>query len=313
MQFLFGRHVQFRSPHVLTIGNFDGVHVGHQRVILQAQDLAKRLDLPLTVLVFEPQPKEFFADKHGSEAPARLMSLRTKVGALEALGVDVIWCLKFSDVRPMTAESFVRDLVVNQQVAQMVVGDDFRFGCDRQGDFSYLIQQGAKLGFSIEQSATHRVEGSRISSSRIRDLLKSHDFDGAQRLLGRPYALCGRVIYGQQLGRKIGFPTANIALSNSPPVRGVFGCTVTLPDGQVVGGIANIGSRPTVSGHQVRLEVHLHAFTGELYGQMLTVTPRVFIRAEQKFDSLEALTEQIRIDNDAARQLLGSLTGFETE
>ena len=129
----------------------------------------------------------------------------------KALGVDVIWCLKFSDVRPMTAESFVRDLVVDKQVAHMVVGDDFRFGCDRQGDFSYLIQQGAQLGFSIEQSATHRVEGSRISSSRIRHLLNSHDFDGAQRLLGRPYALCGRVIYGQQLGRKIGFPTANIA------------------------------------------------------------------------------------------------------
>jgi riboflavin kinase/FMN adenylyltransferase len=116
----------------------------------------------------------------------------------------------------MTAESFVHDLVVDKQVAHMVVGDDFRFGCDRQGDFSYLIQQGAQLGFSIEQSATHRVEGSRISSSRIRHLLKSQDFDGAQRLLGRPYALCGRVIYGQQLGRKIGFPTANIALSIVP-------------------------------------------------------------------------------------------------
>lgn len=287
--------------------------MGHQRVILQAQDLAKQLGLSLTVLLFEPQPKEFFAEKNGPEAPARLMSLRTKVSALESLGVDVIWCLKFSSLRPMTAESFVRDLVVNKQVAQMVVGDDFRFGCDRQGDFSYLIRQGARFGFSIEQTATHRVGGFRISSSRIRHLLMSHDFDSAKRLLGRRYALCGRVIYGQQLGRKIGFPTANIALSNSPPIRGVFGCTVTLPDRQVIRGVANIGSRPTVSGQQLRLEVHLHEFTGELYGQMLLVTPLVFIRAERKFDSLDALTEQIRIDNDVARQLLGSITGFETE
>ena len=153
----------------------------------------------------------------------------------------------------------------------------------------------------------------RVSSSRIRDLLKIHDFDGASQLLGRQYALCGRVCYGQQLGRKIGFPTANIALSNAPPLHGVFGCTVELPEGRVVTGVANIGSRPTVSGQKVSLEVHLHEFTGELYGRTLIVTPRVFIRAEQKFESIDALTAQIQVDNAKALELLSVLTGSETE
>jgi riboflavin kinase/FMN adenylyltransferase len=313
MQFIFGRHADFRSPHVLTIGNFDGVHVGHQRVIRQAQQVAHQLKLPLTVVLFEPQPKEYFADRNSQTAPARLMSLKSKVAALSALGVDYIWCLKFSDIRPMTAEDFVSQLIAGKHVKHMVVGDDFRFGCDRQGDFSYLVHTGEHHGFTVEQSDTHRVGDDRISSSRIRHLLKTYDFDGAAQLLGRPYALCGRVIYGQQLGRKIGFPTANIALSNSPPLHGVFGCTVELPEGRIVTGIANIGFRPTVSGQKVSLEVHLHEFTGELYGRTLIVTPRVFIRAEQKFESIDVLTAQIRVDNAKALELLGVLTGSETE
>ena len=313
MQFVFGRHAEFRLPHVLTIGNFDGVHVGHQRVIHQAQQVAKQLQLPLTVLLFEPQPKEYFSDRIGQVAPARLMNLKSKVAALSALGVDCTWCLKFSDVRPMSAEMFVSQLVAGKQVRYLVVGDDFRFGCDRQGDFNYLIAAGERSGFTVEQSDTHRVGDERVSSSRIRDLLKTHDFDGASQLLGRQYALCGRVCYGQQLGRKIGFPTANIALSNSPPLHGVFGCTVELPEGRAVTGVANIGSRPTVSGQKVSLEVHLHECTGELYGRTLIVIPRVFIRAEKKFESIDALTAQIRVDNAKALELLSVLTGSEIE
>ena len=313
MQFVFGRHAEFRLPHVLTIGNFDGVHVGHQRVIHQAQQVAKQLQLPLTVLLFEPQPKEYFSDRIGQVAPARLMNLKSKVAALSALGVDCTWCLKFSDIRPMSAEMFVSQLVAGKQVRYLVVGDDFRFGCDRQGDFNYLIAAGERSGFTVEQSDTHRVGDERVSSSRIRDLLKTHDFDGASQLLGRQYALCGRVCYGQQLGRKIGFPTANIALSNSPPLHGVFGCTVELPEGRAVTGVANIGSRPTVSGQKVSLEVHLHECTGELYGRTLIVIPRVFIRAEKKFESIDALTAQIRVDNAKALELLSVLTGSETE
>lgn len=313
MRFIFGRHVEFRSPHVLTIGNFDGVHVGHQRVIEQAKAVATRLGLPLTVLLFEPQPREFFARQRGQSVPARLMSLKTKVAALKSLGVDSIWCLKFSDIRPLTAHDFIDQLVSGKRVAQVVVGDDFRFGCDRQGDFDYLLAAGNRSGFKVEQSETHLLDGVRVSSSRIRELLRLNDFDGAARMLGRSYAFCGRVSYGQQLGRQIGFPTANIALRNSPPIHGVFGCSVEIPNGRVLSGVANIGSRPTVSGQKDRLEVHLHGFSDELYGLHLTVTPLIFIRAEQKFESLEALTERIRFDNNKARESLSFLNGSEIE
>ena len=248
MQFVFGRHAEFRSPHVLTIGNFDGVHVGHQRVIQQAQQVAKQLQLPLTVLLFEPQPKEYFADRIGQVAPARLMNLKTKVTALSALGVDCTWCLKFSDIRPMSAETFVSQLVAAKQVRHLVVGDDFRFGCDRQGDYNYLVAAGERSGFTVEQSDTHRVGDERVSSSRIRDLLKTHDFDGASQLLGRQYALCGRVCYGQQLGRKIGFPTANIAL---PTHRRCMACLVARlsfqKDGSLQGSPTSVHAQPSLA------------------------------------------------------------------
>ena len=313
MQFLFGRHAQFRLPHVVTIGNFDGVHVGHQRVIKQAKATAKDLGLPLTVLLFEPQPKEYFSLRNGDIPPARLTTLKPKVAALKALGVDSIWCLKFSNVRQMTAAQFVDNFLRKKEVAHVVVGDDFRFGCDRAGDFSYLKTLGQQLGFSVEQSDTHCVDGQRISSSRIRHAIKTFDFDAASRLLGRPYSLCGRVIYGKQLGRKIGFPTANIGLSKTPPLQGVFGCIATFPSGQYIRGVANIGSRPTVCGQKVSLEVHLHEFTGELYGLTLTVTPQFFIRAEKKFESVDALTKQISDDNEKALSLFSLLPGYKTK
>ena len=298
---------------MLTIGNFDGVHLGHQRVIQQAQSTAKEIGLPVTVLLFEPQPKEYFSLKRREDSPARLMTLKTKVAALESLGVDCIWCLKFSDVRPMTADQFVDNFVIRKRVAHITVGDDFRFGCDRVGDFSYLESVGQKFDFSVEQSKSHCINGVRISSSQIRNAIDTHDFDGAARLLGRPFSLCGRVIYGQQLGRQIGFPTANIALAKMPPLQGVFGCTVACPDGKLFSGIANIGSRPTVSGQKVRLEVHLHEFAGELYGLHLTVTPQFFIRAEKKFENIDALTNQISIDNEQSLALFNLPSGFKTE
>ena len=150
------------------------------------------------------------------------MSLKTKVAALKSLGVDSIWCLKFSDIRPLTADNFIDQLVSGKRVAQVVVGDDFRFGCDRQGDFDYLLAAGNRSGFKVEQSETHLLDGLRVSSSRIRELLRLNDFDGAARMLGRSYAFCGRVSYGEQLGRQIGFPTANIALRNATNTRGVW-------------------------------------------------------------------------------------------
>lgn len=306
MQFAFGRQASF-TPHVLTIGNFDGVHLGHQRVIAQAKHAADGLDLPLTVLIFEPQPREYFASQSKQTAPARLQTLKAKVAALAELSIDRVWCLKFADIRMMTAEAFVDQLLIQKSVRHLVVGDDFRFGCDRLGDFAFLEARACASGFGLEHSQTHMYEGARISSSRIRKALEAHDFDLAQSLLGRPFSVTGKVAYGQQLGRQLGFPTANIRLIRRPPLTGVFGCTVILPDGHQTGAIANIGTRPTVSGDGVWLEVHLHDFDGQLYGQQLTVIPRFFIRPEMKFESIERLSAQIAEDNAHARQLLNAM------
>lgn len=311
MMFAFGQTALFETPQVLTIGNFDGVHRGHQAVIAQARAAADARGMPLTALLFEPQPREVFARLRGDPPPVRLMTLRDKVEALADLHVDCVWCLRFDRIRQMTAEHFVASLIAGQRVSHLVVGDDFRFGADRRGDFTYLTEVGARFGFTLEQSATHCDGPARISSSRIRDALTAHDFDLAAQLLGRPFALSGRVIYGRQLGRTLGFPTANIRLPKNTPLAGVFGCEIRLPDGAMARGIANIGTRPTVSGGGSWLEVHLHHQNLELYGQRLTVIPRFFIRPEQKFESVELLSAQIAKDNRIALDQLTALLGPE--
>ncbi len=309
MLFSFGQSAQFESPQVLTIGNFDGVHRGHQAVIEQARLAAQSRGLPLAVLVFEPQPREFFAKLRGEPLPSRLMSLRNKVEALAELGVDRVWCLRFDRIQSMTAFEFVESLIGEKQVRHLVVGDDFRFGADRLGDYAFLKHAASRFGFTLEQSGTHCEGSDRISSSRVRDALSAHDFDQAERLLGRPYAVTGRVLYGQQLGRQLGFPTANIRLPRNTPLSGVFACEVRLPDGAMARGIANIGCRPTVSGGGSWLEVHLHDQNLELYGRRLTVIPRFFIRPEQKFESVALLSAQIAEDNNRARDMLMTLLG----
>ena len=309
MLFLFGQCAQFESPHVLTIGNFDGVHRGHQAVIAQAREAASRLHLPLTVLLFEPQPREYFAQRQDEKSPPRLMALRDKVNALASLGVDCVWCIRFGRIQSMTAEAFVSALIAQKRVQHLVVGDDFRFGADRRGDYPYLASVASRFAFTLEQSGTHCEQNDRISSSRIRYALAKHDFVTAEQLLGRPYMLSGRVLYGQQLGRQLGFPTANLRLPKNPPLAGVYACEVRLPDGAMARGIANIGCRPTVSGGGSWLEVHLHDQTLELYGQRLTVIPRFFIRPEQKFESIALLTAQIAKDNQIARDVLVTLLG----
>lgn len=304
MQCVFGPRAVFPTPHALTVGNFDGVHRGHQAVIAQALASAHARQLPLTVLLFEPQPREYFAKQRGEHPPARLMSVREKAEALCHAGVDRLWCLNFRTVQPMAASEFVSQLIVGKEVSHFIVGDDFRFGADRLGDYSYLQAVASEGRFSLEQCATHSAEGARISSSRVRALLGAHDFSAAEALLGRPFSFSGRVIYGQQLGRTLGFPTANIRLTGMPPITGVFACEVRLPNGDQCGGVANIGTRPTVAGQRHGLEVHLHDFDGALYGQCLTVIPRFFIRAEQRFESVHALSLQIAVDNERARALL---------
>ncbi|MBB3191677.1 bifunctional riboflavin kinase/FAD synthetase [Halomonas cerina] len=286
---------------VATIGNFDGVHRGHRAILEQCREQAARLGLPVTVVVFEPQPREFFA---GDQAPPRLTRLRDKVALLGECGVDRILCLPFNDaLRSLTAREFIdRVLIDGLDVRHLVVGDDFRFGCDRRGDFHLLTAVGESRGFGVEHTRTFTLDDERVSSTRVRTLLTSGNFAAAARLLGRPYRLGGRVVSDRQLGRTIGVPTANLpqpALSLA--LQGVYAVVTDLPDGRRLPGVANIGWRPTVGSERPVLEVHLFDFDGDLYGERLTVFPCAKLRGEVKFAHFDALKMQIRADLARAR------------
>jgi len=286
---------------VATIGSFDGVHLGHQAILRQLRQAANAHGLPSVVIVFEPQPHEFFS---GDKAPARLMRLREKVQALFAAGVDRVLCLQFNQaLRSLSAQAFIeRILVQGLGIRHLVVGDDFRFGCDRSGDFALLQNAGQQWGFSVSDTCTLLLHGERVSSTRIRSLLEQGEFSAAEELLGRPYSISGRVTYGQQLGRKLGVPTANIHLRRyRSPLQGVFAVSLQLAD-RTYPGVANVGVRPTVSGsNKPILEVHLFDFAEAIYGSSVSVTFYRKLRDEQKFASLEALQTQLQIDIAQAR------------
>ncbi|WP_328188532.1 bifunctional riboflavin kinase/FAD synthetase [Marinobacter sp. OP 3.4] len=285
---------------VATVGNFDGVHLGHQTILEQVKEKADQLGVPSVVMVFEPQPREFF---QGDEAPPRLTGFRQKFETLLASGVDIVLCLKFDETfRSYSAMGFIDDVLIDGlKVRHLVVGDDFRFGCDRAGDFRLLQQVGEKAGYSVENTRTVTVEGDRVSSTRIRHALQDNQLELAGQLLGRPYTITGRVVYGRQLGRTIGAPTANILLGRMAPLQGVYVVAVTLPDGRQLDGVANIGLRPTVDGRQPSLEVHIFDFAGTLYGQRIDVSFRHPLRDEIKFDSIDELKDQIARDLKDAR------------
>ena len=288
---------------VATIGNFDGVHIGHRTILEQVKEKAARLGLPSVVMVFEPQPREFF---QGKDAPPRLMSFRQKFEALTAAGIDYVLCLHFnSRFRRLTSQEFIDAVLVNGLgVRHLVVGDDFRFGCDRTGDFMLLREAGESQGFTVENTRTVTIDGERVSSTRIRDRLGLNRLAEAEALLGHAYRIIGRVVYGRQLGREIGAPTANILLKRMAPLKGVYVVSTTVDDGSTYDGVANIGLRPTVDGKQPALEVHLFDFAGTLYGRQIDVVFREALREEIKFGSVEALKEQIANDFDNARDWL---------
>jgi riboflavin kinase/FMN adenylyltransferase len=288
---------------VLTIGNFDGVHLGHQAVLTQVKAQAAQLGVPATVMTFEPQPHELFAPQ---QAPARLTNLREKHLALRRYGLDRHIIIEFNrKIASYPARAFVEQVLVAQLgVKYLVVGDDFRFGRDRAGDFQLLQQMGALHGFTVVDTQSYRQQQQRVSSTAIRAALSNADFALAEAMLGRPYSFQGRVIHGQKKGRTIGFPTANIALKRSQsPLQGVFAVHVRHADA-LYHGVANIGRRPTLNGELVQLEVHIFNFTGDLYAEQLEVTPRAFIRAEQKFADFNALQRQIIADAELAQSLL---------
>ncbi|PSF15467.1 bifunctional riboflavin kinase/FAD synthetase [Marinobacter shengliensis] len=290
---------------VATIGNFDGVHLGHKTIIDQVKQKAAELDVPSVVMIFEPQPREFF---QGADAPPRLMPFRQKFEALLAEGVDVVLCIRFDErFRSYSAMGFVEDVLIQGlAVRHLVVGDDFRFGCDRAGDFRLLEQVGQEHDFSVENTRTVTVDGERVSSTRVRNALNVNGLKEAERLLGHPYRIHGRIVYGRQLGRQIGAPTANILLHKMPALRGVYVVRARLETGEWRDGVANIGLRPTVDGKRPSLEVHLFDFAGTLYGQHLEVVFRHGLRDEVKFDSVDELRQQIARDFEHARAWLAN-------
>jgi riboflavin kinase/FMN adenylyltransferase len=290
---------------VVTIGNFDGVHLGHRAVISQLQRCSRELGRPSMVVVFEPQPQEYF---RGSAAPARLSPLRDKLALLAELGVDYLLCLRFNHALAQTsAEDFIRRLLVDElAIEHLVVGDDFRFGHDRMGDFWTLVAAGERLGFSVEEADTYEVDGERVSSTRIRNALAAGGLGEAARLLGRPFRIAGRVIHGDKRGRGWGFPTANIAMDRRRlPFRGIYAVQVFGLGPTPRRGVASIGVRPTVPGSErALLEVYLFDFDAEIYGRRIEVGFVERIRDEERFESFDALREQIATDIERAARIL---------
>ena len=295
---------------VATIGNFDGVHLGHRAMLGRVREAADRLALPAVVTSFEPLPREHF-DPEG--APPRLQGLRDRIASLDAAGVDRLLLLRFDDaLSALSADAFVERVLVGALGARhVVVGDDFRFGRGREGDFETLAAAGARSGFTVERAPTATVElpgegPVRVSSTRVRELLGAGELDAAARLLGRPYRISGRVVHGEKVGRTLGFPTANVALGRLRPApRGVFAVRATVIEtGEVHEGVANLGVRPTVGGLRLLLEVNVLEGAPALYGRHLAVDFLARLRGERRFDSLDALRAQIRLDADAARRFL---------
>ena len=301
---------------VVTIGNFDGMHLGHQALLRQLRAEAQARGLRSSVLTFAPHPREFFARKAGAAAaaiPARLHTLREKLEALAAAGVDETRVCRFDEAfASLSPEDFVRTVLVDAlQARHVMIGDDFRFGARRAGDFNLLETLGQRYGFSVAALDSQCLGESRISSSQVRDALAAGDLTRAEALLGYPYAMEGRVIHGRQLGRTIGVPTANVQIRHDPlPLRGVFVVDVALDETRAAvpqaarryHGVANLGYRPTLGGDtRPLLEVHLFDFYGDLYGAHLDVRFLAKLRDEMTFDNFDALTTQIRDDLAQAR------------
>jgi riboflavin kinase / FMN adenylyltransferase len=290
------------SPTVLAIGNFDGLHLGHRALLDRLTGKARELGLPASVMTFEPHPRELFSPE---QAPARLTSLREKLDLLECCGVERAYVLHFSrKLASLTAEEFIEKVLVRGlAVRHLIIGDDFRFGRGRGGDFVMLQQAGVEHNFGVEAMHTIDIDSERVSSSAVREALAGGDLEHAARLLGRPYNSSGRVVHGDKIGRRIGFPTANIQLRRKRvALTGVFAVTVSGLGARALPGAASLGVRPTL-GQSARpvLEVHLLDFDHPIYGKHVTVHFLHKLRDEAKFASLDALTEQIARDVAATR------------
>jgi riboflavin kinase/FMN adenylyltransferase len=302
MQVFRGIPPRADRPIALTIGNFDGVHLGHRAMIARLADAARPLGLPVAVMTFEPQPQEFFAP---DQAPARLTTLREKLELLRDCGVDRTYVFRFGFAfAQLTADQFIsRILRDGLGVKRLLVGDDFRFGARRAGDISLLKQVAPQSGFEVDAMPSVVVAGARVSSTAIRACLDAGDLDGAQHLLGRRYSIAGRVVRGDQLGAKLGYPTANIQLQRlRAPLAGIYVVEATGLAAEALPGVASLGVRPTVKERgRPTLEVHLFDFNGRIYGRRIGVRFLEKLRDEQKFADIDSLVAQMDLDAAAAR------------
>ena len=307
----FIRHISSpknnHSACVATIGNFDGLHLGHQKIIGKLKQKAEELQLPLTVVSFEPLPSEYFSPT----PPSRIYPLRDKIRLMEQLGVNNFLCLKFNeDFANMPPKVFVEDILQEYlDVKYLAVGDDFKFGYNRGGDFALLTELGKNSGMTVIDTATVEKDSQRVSSTRIRNALEQGDISLANGLLGYKYQLSGRIRHGDKLGRTINFPTLNLKIpDNISPKRGVYAVRVHGLDQTSYAGVANLGNRPTVVGTQNRLEVHLFDFSESVYGKYICVELLEFIREEKRFNNFDQLKNQISIDAEKAKELITNIT-----
>jgi riboflavin kinase/FMN adenylyltransferase len=296
------------APVALTIGNFDGVHLGHQAMLARLTAAARELGVPPCVMTFEPHPREFFAP---DQAPTRLTSLREKLELLEAAGVERAYIRRFNFEFAKTAPEDFIDRILHRGLAArwILVGDDFRFGARRAGDFALLKRAASRCGFEVHAMTSVTVNGIRVSSTAVRDALRAGDMQSAQRLLGRPYSISGRVVQGDQLGRKLGFPTANVLMKhNRPALSGIFAAEVRGLGSRPVHAAASLGVRPTVKSiPQPCLEVHLLDFSRAIYGAHLHVDFLHKLRDEEKYADVETLKRAIANDVVNTRDYFRSL------
>jgi riboflavin kinase/FMN adenylyltransferase len=294
------------APVVLAIGNFDGVHLGHAALVKRLAEVAEDCQLAPTVLTFEPHPREFFAP---DSAPARLTTLREKLELLGECGArQAVICPFNAAYAALSADEFIEQVLVRGcQVRHLIIGDDFRFGRGRTGDFALLQAAGQRFGFAVEAMGSVMLDGERVSSSAVRKALVAGDMEHAARLLGRPYIIDGQVAQGQKLGRQIGFATANLRIKHNPlPMSGVFVVEVSGLGDKPLPGVANLGIRPTVGGTRPLLEVHLFDFDRDIYGAHISVRFVHKLRDEQRFPNIDALKAQIAVDAAAARAFFKS-------
>ena len=299
---LRGLHSPDHQPIVLTIGNFDGVHLGHQALLEQLSAQARAHGLPTAVLVFEPHPREFFTP---DQAPTRLTSLREKLELFAALGLDRVHVCRFnSSFAKMSAADFIHALHEQLAVKFVLIGDDFRFGSARSGDFALMQKIGAQHGFGVKVMHSVLQDGIRVSSTAVRTVLAAGELQRAQRYLGRPYSISGRVEHGNDMGKKLGFPTANIQLKhNRPPLSGIFVVRVQGDDVPPTQGVASLGVRPTLhEGGRPVLEAHLFDFSRDLYNKHLRVDFLHKLRDEEKYPDVQTLTRHIAQDVENAKE-----------